>query len=452
MPRVAASPDELLAALGDEALSAASLMQRFGCSQPTLSRMVRAAGESVVTLGRAQQTRYARVRATGVEQPIVITRIDTNGAPHSCGVLHAVGHTSGSRTAWVAERRVEVFAGLPWFVADMRPQGFIGRQFPTRVPHLGLPPGASDWSDNHVLQALCSAGADEPGDLILGRAALDLFLREATPEPITPRRKAAVYVQTAAQAHDITALSGNRSSAGGEQAKFTAYVQNGVQTSVQTSAGAAHVLVKFSPAGADPVARRWRDLLRAEHHALSVLTENAADSGLHAAQAQLIDADRLYLEVRRFDRIGARGRSGVVSLGAVDNGFVGQRQSWVQTAQQLQRQRLLREADVQRIALLQAFGRLIHNTDMHFGNCALLHEGPGASKFTLAPVYDMLPMRFAPTAQGLREVEIAPVLPTADVLPVWAQALELARAFWTRVLDDGETSRGFAKIARAAMP
>lgn len=448
MLRVAVSPDELLAALGDEALGAAALMQRLGCSQPTLSRMVRAAGESVAMLGRAQQTRYARVRATGAEQPIVVTRIDANGAPQSCGVLHAVGQMSGSRTAWVAERRVEVFAGLPWFVADMRPQGFIGRQFPARVPHLGLPPGAGDWSDNHVLQALCAAGADEPGDLILGRAALDLFLREATPEPITPRRKATVYAQTAAQAHDIIAQSGNRSSAGGEQAKFTAYVQ----TSAQTSAGAAHVLVKFSPAGTDPVAQRWRDLLRAEHHALSVLSENAADNGLHAAQTQFIDADRLYLEVRRFDRIGARGRSGVVSLGAIDDGFVGQRQSWVQTAQQLQRQRLLREADVQRIGLLQAFGRLIHNTDMHFGNCALLHEGPGSSKFTLAPVYDMLPMRFAPTTQGLREVAIPPVLPTADVLPMWAQALGLARAFWTRVLDDGEISRGFVKIARAAMP
>ena len=448
MPRVAASLDALLAALGDEALGAAALMQRLGCSQPTLSRMVRAAGESVITLGRAQQTRYARVRATGAEQPIVVTRIDVNGAPHSCGVLHVVGQLSGSRTVWVAERRVEVFAGLPWFVADMRPQGFMGRQFPARVPHLGLPPGAGDWSDNHVLQALCAAGADEPGDLILGRAALDLFLHEALPEPVTPRRKAAVYAQWAAQAHDITTQSGNRSSAGGEQAKFTAYVQ--------TSDGAAHVLVKFSPEGANPVAQRWRDLLRAEHHALSVLSESAAGNGLHAAQSQLIDADRLYLEVRRFDRIGARGRSGVVSLGAMDDGFVGQRQSWVQTAQQLQRQRLLREADVQRIALLQAFGRLIHNTDMHFGNCALLHEGPGSRQFTLAPVYDMLPMRFAPTSQGLRkkesEAETPPVLPTADVLPVWTQALGLARAFWTRVLDDGEISRGFARIARAAMP
>ena len=61
-------------------------------------------------------------------------------------------------------------------------------------------------------------------------------------------------------------------------------------------------------------------------------------------------------------------------------------------------------------------------------------------------------VRFAPDAQGVREVEIPPVLPTADVLPVWAQALGLARAFWARVLDDGEISRGFAKIARAAMP
>lgn len=443
MPRAQsiASSDVLIAALGDEALGATELMRRLGCSQPSLSRLIRAAGAAVVTLGRAQQTRYARARAAGTEQPIAVTRIDAGGMPRSAGSLHAVGQAGGSRIAWVAERRVEVFAGLPWFVADMRPQGFIGRQFPARVPQLGLPPSVPDWNDNHVLQALCAAGADEPGDLILGRAALDYFLRDAVPDPISPRRKAAVYAQLAAAA---VGGHGIRSSAGGEQSKFTAYAQ--------TPAGAAHVIVKFSPTGADAVAQRWRDLLRAEHHALNILGEGGAG----AAQTQLIDADRLYLEVRRFDRAGARGRRGVVSLGAIDDGFVGQRQSWVQTAQQLQRLRMLSAADVRRIALIQAFGQLIHNTDMHFGNCTLLHDGPGAIAFTVAPVYDMLPMRFAPTAQGLRALDLAvdipSALPTADVLPVWPEALKLARAFWGRVRDDGEISRGFAPIARAATP
>jgi hypothetical protein len=428
----------LITALGDEARSAAELTAALNCSQPTLSRLVRAAGAAVVTLGRAQQTRYARARNAGVEQPLAITRIDADGAPQSCGALYTIGNHSGGRTAWVAERRVEVFVGLPWFVTDMRPQGFLGRQFPARVPHLGLPPNVNDWADNHVLEALAVAGADEPGDLILGRAALDLFLQAPVPDAISARRKANAYAELARTAAN---QSHAFSSAGGEHSKFTAFVES--------KEGGAHVIVKFSPAGSDAIAQRWRDLLRCEHHALSVLAESTL---VAAAESRVVESDRVYLEVRRYDRIGPKGRRGVVSLGAIDDEFVGGRQSWVQCAQKLQQLRMLAARDVERIALLQAFGHLIHNTDMHFGNCALLHDGPQAKQFTLAPIYDMLPMRFAPTAQGLREDEVPPVRPTADVLNAWPQAIALAREFWGRVKGDPAMSKGFVQIARAAMP
>jgi hypothetical protein len=439
LPRISATNESLIAALGDEALSAAQLVQRLGCSQPSLSRLIKSAGASVLTLGKAKQTRYARARPTGAEQPIAITQIDAQGVPQPCGSLLAIGLLAGSRTVWASPRRLEVYEGLPWFMADMRPQGFIGRQFPSRVPQLGLPTSVADWNDNHVLAALCAAGADEPGDLVLGRAALDRFLQQPTTEPISQRRKASVYPQLA---NNSTAQSHNPSSAGGEQSKFTAYVQ--------TAQDAGHVIVKFSPLGSDPVAQRWRDLLRAEHHAQAVLGNHAASTGLQAAQTNIIDTDRVYLEVQRFDRIGARGRTGVVSLGALDDVFVGQRHNWVQTAIKLEQLRMLSTRDTGRIALLYAFGLLIHNTDMHFGNCALLHAGPGSTQFTLAPAYDMLPMRFAPTAQGLRAVDIPAVMPTADVLPVWPQANALAKEFWACVQNDPAISRGFRQIAKSA--
>ncbi len=435
------APDSLVSALGDEALSAAQIMQRLSCSQPTLSRLVRDAGTQVLSLGKAQQTRYARARPVQVEQALPVTRIDADGAPHSCGYLHTIGLLNGSRTAWVGQRKVQVFDGLPWFVADMRPQGYIGRQFPARIPLLGLPPSIADWNDNHVLQALSAAGSDEPGNLVLGRAALDQYLQQNLPEPVSTRRKASVYSQyadtKAGQQH-------SPSSAGGEQSKFTAYTQ--------TPQGVQHTIVKFSPAGTDAVAVRWRDLLRCEHHALHVLHDNRQAKGAEAAQSQLLEADRVYLEVQRFDRIGARGRRGVVSLGAIDDVFVGQRNNWVQTAQQLQRLRMLSETDVQRISVLYAFGLLIHNSDMHFGNLSLLHDGPASTQFSLAPCYDMLPMRFAPTAQGIRPLQIPKVVPQADLLGVWPQALSLAQEFWGRVIADPAISTGFAQIARAAKP
>lgn len=435
------APANLIEVLGDEALSAAQIMQRLGCSQPTLSRPVRAAGAEVLTLGKAQKTRYARARLVHVEQPLPVTRIDGEGMPHSYGTLHTIGLPSGSRTVWVAPHTVQVFDGLPWFVIDMRPQGFIGRQFPVRIPLLGLPPSITDWTDNHVLQALSVVGSDEPGDLVLGRAALEQYLRQALSEPIATRKKTSQYSKKASQK---TGEPHNLSSAGGEQSKFTAYVQ--------TPQGAQHTIVKFSPIGTDAVAVRWRDLLCCEHHALGVLHDNRHTTGLQAAQTQLIDADRRYLEVQRFDRIGPRGRRGVVSLGAIDDVFVGQRNNWVQTAQQLLGLRMLRERDVRGISLLYAFGLLIHNSDMHFGNLSLLHEGPSSVQFSLAPCYDMLPMLFAPTAQGIRPLQIPKIVPQADLLGVWSQAQSLAQEFWSRVIADPRISADFAKIARSVMP
>ncbi len=441
LPRISATIESLIAALGDEALSAAQLVQRLGCSQPSLSRLIKSAGASVLTLGKAQQTRYARARPVAVEQPLPVTRIDAEGVPRSCGSLNTIGLLSGSRTAWVAQRQVEVFDGLPWFIADMRPQGFIGRQFPARIPLLGLPPDIANWNDNHVLQALSVAGADEPGDLVLGRAALEQYSHQSLPKPISARRKASVYPQLAVQKEG---QQHSPSSAGGEQSKFTAYAH--------TPQGAQHTIVKFSPPGTDAVAVRWRDLLRCEHHALRVLQASCQATGVQAAQTQLITIDRVYLEVQRFDRIGPRGRRAVVSLGAIDDVFVGQRNNWVQTAQQLQRLRMLRDRDVQSISLLYAFGLLIHNSDMHFGNLSLLHDGPSHAQFTLAPCYDMLPMRFAPTAQGIRPLQIPAVVPQADLLDVWSQALALAREFWNRVVADTQISTDFVQIAKAAMP
>lgn len=216
-------------------------MERLDYSQPTLSRIVRNAGTAVATLGRAQQTRYARVRHAGVDQPLNITRVGATGSPVSCDTLHTIGGVSGGRTAHVAERRVTIFVGLPWFVQDIQPQGFIGRQFPQRVSQLQFPSSVANWSDNHVLQTLSIAGFDEPGDLILGRAPLDKFLAQSIPEAITTRRKATVYGQLA------TENVGDRlnpSYAGGEQPKFTTFAD--------TANVAAHVIVKFSPQDSNP--------------------------------------------------------------------------------------------------------------------------------------------------------------------------------------------------------
>ncbi|QSI76820.1 HipA domain-containing protein [Niveibacterium microcysteis] len=88
------------------------------------------------------------------------------------------------------------------------------------------------------------------------------------------------------------------------------------------------VLVKFSSAADNPVARRWASLLVAEHLALQTL----AAFGLPASRSSLHEfGGQTFLDVERFDRVPATnaqhprlGRCGVVSLAALDAAFVGQ--------------------------------------------------------------------------------------------------------------------------------
>ena len=63
--------------------------------------------------------------------------------------------------------------GLPYFLQDQRPAGFLGRGVPQRFPELALPQRVTDWSDDHYLRYLTQRGSDSVSDLVLGDAALD---------------------------------------------------------------------------------------------------------------------------------------------------------------------------------------------------------------------------------------------------------------------------------------
>ena len=115
------------------------------------------------------------------------------------------------------------------------------------------------------------------------------------------------------------------SSAGGEQPKFTAYAD--------TNDGPRHVMVKFSEKRDSPVSQRWRDVLLAEHLALTTLRQ----AGVSAAISTVIDHEgQRFLEVQRFDRVGTLGRMAVMSLSALDAEFVGEaHQPWPVVVKQL---------------------------------------------------------------------------------------------------------------------
>ncbi|MEO7067525.1 MAG: HipA domain-containing protein, partial [Rhodanobacter sp.] len=116
-----------------------------------------------------------------------------------------------------------------------------------------------------------------------------------------------------------------------------------------------------------PVAQRWADLLAAEHVATQVLTAH----GHASAYTELIASnERLCLESTRFDRIGHYGRRGTIMLAAWSDAHDGLRDNWAAAAKRMQANQWISADTLQQIRLRWWFGRLIGNTDMHFGNLA----------------------------------------------------------------------------------
>src|SRR3990167_8928827 len=166
---------DTLRALGGVATSA-ELQARLGVSQPTVSRalapLVRAG--QVLKVGAARSQRYLLPRhIEGVGSEVPLMRVDAQGKASPFGRMVPL---PGGRF-WVdeADGLSELHAGLPWFLQDMRPQGFMGRAFAQAHPDLRLPGDLRHWSDDDVLKALVQGGDDLPGNLIVGQPAFERF-------------------------------------------------------------------------------------------------------------------------------------------------------------------------------------------------------------------------------------------------------------------------------------
>ena len=419
--------------------SAVELQAALGVSQPTVSRALAPLIQSgqVIKVGAARQQRYVVPRTVaGVGQSVPVMRVDAHGQPSPFArmVLLEGG------AVWVdeADGVSQKHDGLPWFLDDMRPQGFMGRTFAYAHPELQLGTDPRNWNADDVLRALALFGDDLPGNLIVGDAAFARF--HTLPERARRATSELDYPTFADQAMQGTV---GGSSAGGEQPKFC------------TIRGGQHVLVKFSPAGDAPTDQRTRDLLVCEHLALQTL----AAAGVPAAETQLFTvAGRVFLESVRFDRpaIDANnpqglGRQGMVSLQVYDAEYVGVMDNWAATAERMQARGLLTPQDARHLRLLEAFGQLIANTDRHYGNISLLlHGSQNGGDWALSPTYDMLPMLYAPVGGELVQRDFASKgkpQPTSATLPEWPLALALAVQFWQTAAADDRIPAAFRAIA-----
>lgn len=337
-----------------------------------------------------------------------------------------------SRTAAADFAWGGVSHGLPYSLQDQRPGGFLGRAVPRRYPELALPQRVNDWSDDHYLRYLTQCGSDTVSDLVLGGPAFDDYLT-------LPRRR---EVLSAAQRETrfpqlvAAVMEGGLpgASAHGEHPKFAALLED--------ANGPRQVLVKFSPSIGTAIGQRWSDLLIAEHHAHDVLRA----AGIFAAISRTFHfGGRTYLEVDRFDRNGLDGRGGVTSLLAIDAQLYGRLDNWIAAGVRLYADGRIAARTLERVRLAATFGALIANTDRHFGNLAFYDNYAG--RFELAPVYDMLPMLFAPEHDQIVARVFDPPAPTSDTLSAWPRARMLAAAYWRRLASDDRISADFRSIS-----
>jgi hypothetical protein len=401
-------------------LAAADLRQRLGVSPPTLMRAVREAGADVIPIGRGRATRYG-LRQTWPAldtSRFPLFRISETGAARPEGDLFTL---AARQTVWMPGGTVS--DGLPIELADARPSGFLGRHFAATHADLRLPARLTDWSDHHILLAMSRRGEDLPGSLLVGDEsfarwqALDVPIRTRDAYPDLARETIAGHPPG--------------SSAGGERPKFGAFVDG------------HHVLVKFAARGGtgDVVARRWCDLLVLEALALNVI----AAHGVPAAQTSVIDTDsHCFLESRRFDRIGSRGRVAVLSLAAVHDDPA---DSWARAAVRLREAGRVSREEARRLQWLDAFGMLIANTDRHPYNIVFFADGP---TLRLAPAFDQTSALYSPTDDGQVPPRVfAPPHATADTLEVWDEARAAGREFWQQAADDARVSDDVRRVAAA---
>ncbi len=110
-------------------------------------------------------------------------RIDGTGVGHPFGRLMSQKDVGtllvGKSAPWLRDEFAEGrFPGIPWFLDDQRPQGFLGRGLAQHwARRLQAPPDVVLWSDKVVLAALLLRGEDMPGNFVVGFDALDRALK-----------------------------------------------------------------------------------------------------------------------------------------------------------------------------------------------------------------------------------------------------------------------------------
>src|SRR5690554_5840410 len=177
---------DLLALLASgQAVRASRILRELGISRPVLSRLVREADDQVLRVGRARATAYVARASSDAGSTWPLWRMRPDATLEELGTVYLL---RGERFQFLPEgdrpnltRPVHTvpghFPGLPWFLDDLRPQGFLGRSLAhRRGPQLGVPVDLNRWQLRDTLLAITRTGGTAIGDLLLGSHSAELAL------------------------------------------------------------------------------------------------------------------------------------------------------------------------------------------------------------------------------------------------------------------------------------
>jgi hypothetical protein len=415
------------------------LVAATGASQPTVARTL-GAMEHVVTMRIPNSRAPVHGIIDGLPGqpplPYTVYRVQAQGEIFPIGRIMPIIGADFWYENLEDPSRSRTYESLPWFMQDLRPQGFLGRATALDFSTRGWPSSLDLWTDRHVLAALVQSNAhDHIGNLIIGDRSADTF-RFQRQNPFRRALPAHAQERLTYYIHAVDA-AGTRggSSVHGEQPKFCADVEIPNQPGQVRS-----LLVKFSAPLSEGAGQRWSDLLRMESRALSAI---ALRLGIPAARNEIqFDGTRTYLEVERFDRERGGGRVGVISFSSLDAEYVGLGQGWRPVAEQLITEGHLAAEALPVIAQLNLFADLIGNSDQHLVNISVLFNGQ--RPMTLTPVYDFLPMRYAPTSTGTNSepLSFTAVFQRHQALErdIIRNCLDAAIEFWQQNSEDAGIS------------
>ena len=411
-----------------------------GLSQSSVARQLKKMGDRVIRLQKGRSIRYAATcNAFGGNDKLHLSMIDEYGDTFLIAFIRPLSHggffvepATEISPLLLGENNDGLYDDLPYFLFDLRPQGFLGRQIAQEMASQSedFPTDPRHWNTNQIGRYLMSNGDDLSGNLKFGE---QIQLRI--------RRKPAIISDKDYPDQADSVMSGSipGSSAGGEQPKFTAFNSN----------RSSHVIVKFSPQGDNNLANRWRDILITEYHASKIINSRIFPT----AETRLMEMrGRLFLETLRFDRSGEYGRNSMISLQSIDAEFTGLGSNWPQVLNELFKKKRINEQDVFNAESLWYFGRLINNTDMHLGNLSLAIEG---EMFRLLPLYDMCSMGFAPKSGG--EVQsftfVPPTLKSSNIRKDLIKTIKkIAFDFWESLASDERISDDFKAYLQKGNP